>query len=391
MPRAERAWATAALALLATAVAAAPAGARQTAPAAPKLRSASVRQIGAMLQWTLRLGSAPAAGQSYCLLIRTGTLHTPRRRVCIGGDPLALTSARLTRSGAVVGEAPLAGTVTPSGTKGLAASFAIADAGLSRRKFRWQVQASCDGAGACRAQLPAHASVSARTVTPPSPQPIGCTPTGAPQIYAAPGSPQTVALTFDDGPGPATPAVLSELERERVPATFFLIGRQIAGSEALLRRELADGDALGNHTWDHANMSGGGRLAEITDTQAAIKAASGYTPCLLRPPYGATSAALLAELAPLRLTATLWNVDPADWSLPGTATIVSRVLAQVQPGSIVLLHDGGGNRSQTVAALPTIVHALRERGYAFATVTQLLGYATQTGAALPLPATHAGH
>jgi peptidoglycan-N-acetylglucosamine deacetylase len=336
-------------------VAPAPASAASPAtPASSPVISASVKQSGANLRWTTRLRSVP---DSVCLLLRYGSLTTPRAEVCVSSGsqlhytPLGGSSVRLH------------GTVKVTGTR-VDATFPLAAVKLTARAFRWQVVA--DG-------VPSGAAASVRTV---APRPIGCTPSGAPQVTGAAGHPMTVALTFDDGPGAATPQIESILEREQVPATFFVIGDQVAGHQELLRRALADGDAIGDHTWDHANMSGGGRSDEIARTQAAIRAATGYTPCLVRPPYGATSSALVSELHGDGLESVLWNVDPTDWATPGTAAIESRVLSQVRPGSIVLLHDGGGNRSQTVAALPAIIHALAARGYRFATVPQLLGYPT---------------
>ena len=128
------------------------------------------------------------------------------------------------------------------------------------------------------------------------------------------------------------------LERENVPATFFVLGRNVAGREELLRRMLADGDMIGNHTYTHVDLSkaSGAARAQIDRTQAAIEAATGFKPCLLRPPYGRTSAKLLGALSRRKLTSTLWSVNPQDFLRPGTAKIKQRVLAGVRPGSIVL-------------------------------------------------------
>jgi peptidoglycan/xylan/chitin deacetylase (PgdA/CDA1 family) len=138
---------------------------------------------------------------------------------------------------------------------------------------------------------------------------------------------------------------------------------------------LADGDMIGNHSFSHARLSGGGPFAasELRRTQRAITQATGFTPCLFRPPYGDTSAALVAAAARQRLTSVLWNVDPYDWKSPGAGAIAASILRQVRPGSIVLSHDGGGPRGETLAALPAVIHELRRRGYEFVTVTELLG------------------
>jgi peptidoglycan/xylan/chitin deacetylase (PgdA/CDA1 family) len=185
-----------------------------------------------------------------------------------------------------------------------------------------------------------------------------------------------VAIAFDDGPARLTPAFVRMLERARVPATFFLIGRQVtAGYHELLVRELADGDALGDHTFNHANLvrSSRGR-AELAATIARIQAVSGYTPCIVRPPYGAYDRRVLRQARALGLATIMWNVDPRDWSRPGKGAIAGRSLRQVRPGSIILSHDGGGPRGQTLAAYPGVIGALRRRGYRFVTVPELLGF-----------------
>lgn len=193
-------------------------------------------------------------------------------------------------------------------------------------------------------------------------------------VRHGPSSPRQVALTFDDGPSRYTTKILDILEREGVPATFFVVGRNVAGREATLRRMLDDGDMIGNHSFTHVSLAkaDGTARAQIDDTQDAIRAATGLTPCLLRPPYGLTTKKLLGELQNRRLTGTLWSVNPQDFKRPGSATIVRRVLKGVKPGAIVLDHDGGGNRGQTVAALPKIIKGLKARGYGFVTVTDLL-------------------
>ena len=184
-----------------------------------------------------------------------------------------------------------------------------------------------------------------------------------------------MALTFDDGPSPYTAAVLDVLKREQVHATFFLIGQQVAGGASLVRRELADGHMLADHTWSHANVSGGGAFAsgQITSTASAIQKATGFRPCLFRAPYGAVSGSLIGVAHGLGFTTIEWDVDPQDWSLPGSGAIYSRIVSTTHNGSIILMHDGGGPRSQTLAALPGIIHTLKARGYGFVTVDQLTG------------------
>jgi peptidoglycan-N-acetylglucosamine deacetylase len=189
---------------------------------------------------------------------------------------------------------------------------------------------------------------------------------------------KVVALSFDDGPWPDTPAFVRMLESFRVPATFFMIGEQVTHSyQATLRRELRDGDALGDHTFTHPDLTRSGDVyGQLHSTLVAIRNLTGYTPCVFRPPYGAVDHSVVDTAASLGLATILWDVDPTDWALPGTEAIVQRVLAQVHSGSIVLSHDGGGPRGETLAAYPQIISTLKRRGYRFETVPQLLGFHT---------------
>ena len=203
----------------------------------------------------------------------------------------------------------------------------------------------------------------------------GCQATGAAQVRQGPRG-KRVALTYDDGPSPYTTGLLNTLKSLRVPATFFMIGQQVTNGAGLVRRMVAEGHEPANHSWSHANLGGGGPAAtsQLARTNAAIKAITGSDPCVFRPPYGSTSADLVSRGRALGMTSVLWSVDPLDWQTPGTGPIVSRVLGGTGPGGIILSHDGGGNRTQTVAAAPAIINGLRGRGYTFVTVSELLGY-----------------
>ncbi len=203
----------------------------------------------------------------------------------------------------------------------------------------------------------------------------GCRRHGAGQVSRGP-SGKRIALTYDDGPSAYTPAFLRELRRLGVPATFFMIGQHVSANASLVRSMLRDGHMLANHSWSHANMGGGGpsASAQLRDGSAAIRRATGFTPCLFRPPYGSTGADLVSRANAQGMTSVLWSVDPLDWRTPGTGSIVSTVLAQTSGGGIILSHDGGGPRSQTLAAMGQIVPTLKRRGYKFVTLTDLLNY-----------------
>jgi len=184
-----------------------------------------------------------------------------------------------------------------------------------------------------------------------------------------------VALTFDDGPGPYTPGVLSVLERYHTPATFFAIGAMERYFSASTARELRDGDVVGDHTETHPEMallSAHAQHEELFEQIARIELLGGPRPRLFRPPYGSFNATTMRELHSLHLLMVLWSVDTGDYLKPGVPVIVERALAGAHPGAIILMHDAGGDRSQTIAALPTIIADLRARGFHLVTVPQLL-------------------
>jgi peptidoglycan/xylan/chitin deacetylase (PgdA/CDA1 family) len=184
-----------------------------------------------------------------------------------------------------------------------------------------------------------------------------------------------IALTFDDGPGPYTPAVLGVLERLHVRATFFEIGEMLRYFSASTVRELRDGDVIGDHTQTHpemATLSAHAQHEELFEQILHIELLGGPRPILFRPPYGSYNAATMEQLRRLHLLMVLWSVDTDDYLQPGVAVIVQRALAGAQPGAIILMHDAGGTRTQTVAALAIIIDKLRARGFHLVTVPELL-------------------
>jgi peptidoglycan-N-acetylglucosamine deacetylase len=194
--------------------------------------------------------------------------------------------------------------------------------------------------------------------------------------YQAPGGQSTagqrvIALTFDDGPGPFTPQVLSVLQQYRIPATFFEVGYEVAAQPQLTQLVAAAGYPVEDHTWNHPDLTTipvSGFAQQIDQTQNEIRSVTGQTPSCVRPPYDAWNSTVLDQIAARGLTTMSYSVDPKDYTLPGTAAIVQRVVSAAFPGAVVGLHDGGGNRAQTVAALPQIITELEARGYTFVSI-----------------------
>jgi peptidoglycan/xylan/chitin deacetylase (PgdA/CDA1 family) len=182
---------------------------------------------------------------------------------------------------------------------------------------------------------------------------------------------KAIALTIDDGPDPVyTPQVLRLLQEYRVTATFSMIGIHVAAYPHLARAVAEAGHRIANHTWTHADLAGmptHSVHSELARASNAIHAATGVHPRLFRAPYGAWSAAVIRQCEHMRMVPLDWSVDPRDWTRPGVRSIVRTIMKNTRPGSIILEHDGGGNRSQTIAALRIVLPRLLHEGYHFQT------------------------
>ena len=184
-----------------------------------------------------------------------------------------------------------------------------------------------------------------------------------------------IALTFDDGPGLYTPQILAVLKRMHVHGTFFEVGREVKAFSADTKALAQAGEAIEDHTEDHSNLSQlapGQQRDQVVDASQAIMARGAPAPRLFRPPYGAFNHKTLAMLKRQGLLMVMWSVDTSDYARPGVPRIVSAALNGAHPGGIILLHDGGGDRSETVQALPQIIQGLRQRGYSMVTVPHLV-------------------
>ncbi|HGT1553441.1 TPA: polysaccharide deacetylase family protein [Clostridioides difficile] len=189
-----------------------------------------------------------------------------------------------------------------------------------------------------------------------------------------------LALTFDDGPDEDfTPQVLDILKKNDVKATFFVVGEKVEYNKELLKRQYDEGHEIGNHTFTHINVAKNSYSSvekEITDTQNIIKSVIGVEPKIFRPPYRAMSKSVCDIIVSKGMNIILWsNLDPRDWSNPGVDAIINTILTKVQNGNIILLHDYNTKRndkSQTIQALKVVIPKLKERGYKFVTVSELI-------------------
>lgn len=209
--------------------------------------------------------------------------------------------------------------------------------------------------------------------------PVTSVPTLSETTVMTRGNPRLpeVALTFDDGPSEYTPQVLAILERYGVKATFFFIGHNIAQFSTSLQQGLARGNAVENHTFTHPHLTTlplATISQELSKTQNAVLGATGTRPTVFRPPYGEYNADVVTAASQLGLTVITWGADANDWATPQPSAnlIASRILSAAGNGTIFLLHEGGGDRANTVAALPAIITGLQVRGLRLVTIPQML-------------------
>ncbi|MYU25321.1 polysaccharide deacetylase family protein [Streptomyces sp. SID8352] len=186
-------------------------------------------------------------------------------------------------------------------------------------------------------------------------------------ILRVTGRGRTMMLTFDDGPDPRyTPEILDTLAEHRVRATFFVCGEMAEWNRDLLARMADEGHVVGNHTWSHPLLTGLTRRrvqSEMERTSEIVEKAYGEPPRWFRAPYGAWNRTVFRIGADLGMEPLAWTVDTLDWTAPGTGTIVGRVADGAAPGVVVLSHDAGGDRSQSVHALRAYLPALLDSGY----------------------------
>ncbi|HVW46198.1 MAG TPA: polysaccharide deacetylase family protein [Solirubrobacterales bacterium] len=373
----------AAVIVAAAALLAAAPGAR--AATRPQIAAASVTQAGQDLVLTVRTARPVAlakleprpdtrrAASAYLCFGFAPAQGSGETRLCLGG-PKARTRAGLVTVDAAakpLTRAAVAATLKRPSPQKLVLSVVAGPAhptGLRPGRYRWRVLAS--GGCAVRRECAVAYPEAASTFRLRPVRAVGCTGGDAELVGDAPTERKVVALTFDDGPSEYTEGFLKVLREKDVPGTFFEIGEEMPGRAAIMRRILAQGDEIGDHTMTHAELPG---YEEIAGAAERIRQYTGFRPCLFRPPGGAVDPAVIATAGSLGMKTIIWDVDPRDWSLPGTAEIYSNIVDNAKPGAIILMHDGGGPRDETLAALPQIIDTLRARGYSFDTVSALLG------------------
>jgi peptidoglycan/xylan/chitin deacetylase (PgdA/CDA1 family) len=348
-----------------------------------RLEHADLFQAGRELVFTVRTAKPVALAtlqarpdtrrpkSRYLCLAMIGTGEGPDRLLCLGGRKAHR------RIGVVVfgdggtqrQEENVAATVKRPRPDKLVVSVEPSAVGLEPHRYEWAVLQSngCDKSLSCARKLPTRGTNSFRLRPVRA---IGCTGGRAGLVTNGPRDRKVVALTFDDGPSDYTDDFLAVLREKDVPATFFEIGQEMPGREEAMHAILAQGSEIGDHTMDHVEFPG---YEQIAGAASRIRAYTHFQPCLFRPPGGGVDGGIVATAGSLGMRTVNWDVDPRDWSSPGTDAIYANVVGHVQPGSIVVMHDGGGPRGETLAALPQIIDTLRARGYRFATVTGLLG------------------
>ena len=211
------------------------------------------------------------------------------------------------------------------------------------------------------------------TVAAPMPTPAPTTPR-KPSYNSCNVESNTVAMTFDDGPHPKlTPRLLDLLKERGIKATFFVIGKCVAEYPDIAKRIVDEGHEIANHTWNHPQLpklSPTAFAAEITQTNEAIKQATGILPVTMRPPYGAINAAITKRLnEEYGLSVILWSVDPQDWKIRKADHVSSHIIKNAAPGAIILAHD---IHASTIDAMPAALDALQAKGYKFVTVSELI-------------------
>jgi peptidoglycan-N-acetylglucosamine deacetylase len=261
--------------------------------------------------------------------------------------------------------------LTAGGLTLLAGCSTAAHAGAGARHAavaKAQDRRPADGDPATRAP-----AVTRAALNPPARRPAAAkrsvqTTSETPMYYIDDG-PHAIALTIDDGPNPIyTPQILRLLERYKVTASFSMIGIDVEWYPAIARDVAAAGHVITNHTWQHLDLPtlpAARARYQMDRATEEIHRVTGTVPKFFRAPYGNWDDTVLEHCRQMGMTPVDWSVDPRDWARPGVSSIVENIMTNTRTGSIILEHDGGGNRSETVAALKIVIPRLLDAGYRF--------------------------
>jgi peptidoglycan/xylan/chitin deacetylase (PgdA/CDA1 family) len=350
------------------------------------LRQGEVRQVERSLQFSVataapitledldpRPGLNEAGVRYLCLEMRQKD-GPHEDLICAGGSGNAVgvgTAGEQTSPETRDGE--IAATIERPEPEVLKVTIPLAELGLPPGSYGFRFvssDGSCDsepGAG-CVDHLPESGESSFTLQTPVM---AGCNAGGG-QHRHGPRDRRAVALTFDDGPGPSTREILDILKEKRAEGTFFMLGQVVARDPEMAREILLSGSEVANHSMAHDAFPASADLAETNDV---IQQATGVRPCSFRPPYGNVDRPLTRRAAGEGMSTVLWDVDTEDWADSSSAqSVIEGTKANAQPGSIILMHDGGdARREKTIESLPGIIDQLRADGYSFVTVSELLG------------------
>lgn len=200
-----------------------------------------------------------------------------------------------------------------------------------------------------------------------------------------PGEEKLIAFTFDDGPWPnSTPQILDILKENNIKATFFWVGSALKNQKDIAKAVVNEGHVVANHTWSHRyqKYSPAAAAKEIDSTAELIEELTGVESPIFRPPGGVLDNGLVDYVLKQNHVNVMWSVDSQDWK-SSSDKIINNVLKQAKSGGIILMHDGGGDRSATIKALPTVIKKLKEQGYTFVTIPELLERAAQKSVEQP--------
>jgi peptidoglycan/xylan/chitin deacetylase (PgdA/CDA1 family) len=355
------------------------------------LRQGELRQVDRSLQFSVTTAAAvdleklelrpdlDQAGARYvCLeMEQKGETDEPAYAELIcpaGSEEIVGVTPSGGESPQVVEDGEIEATVETPATDSLLVTIPLAELGLPAGEYGFRFLSSD---GSCRSEpdegcvdsLPVRGSGEFTLQTPVM---AGCSVADGAQYRYGPRDQKLVALTFDDGPGPTTGEILDILEEKRADGTFFLLGQAVEADPEMVREITLRGNEVANHSMAHDAFPGSKDLEATNDV---IEEAAGFRPCSFRPPYGEVDPSLTARAAGANMNTVLWDVDTEDWTDWTTVdSVVEGTKANTQPGSVILMHDGGDvRRDKTIEALPGIIDELRAEGYSFVTVSELLG------------------